>query len=180
MLEKLGAQNIQLNDHWVITENRLKCCFWRKKKKKKKEDKKAERLTGIQVSTKYFKSYQISCKSLRKKGTQLVKSVNYWQLVKLINQSTIFTNTHGQNNLIKFVESNKFDIFVWWNFLKIGRVLISVMMILQSTLRCWHWLYLVSWIGALTLSLLLKLPPRKLELWFFLWSFFPCQCSLSL
>ena len=30
-------------------------------------------------------------------------------------------------------------------------------------LRCWGW-SLLSWIGALKLSLLLKLPPRKLEL----------------
>ena len=39
-------------------------------------------------------------------------------------------------------------------------------------LRCWGWLSLLNWIGALTLSLLLKLPPRKLEPWFVLWSFF--------
>ena len=37
--------------------------------------------------------------------------------------------------------------------------------------RCWGWLSLLNWIGALTLSLLLKLPPRKLEPWFVLWSF---------
>ena len=30
-------------------------------------------------------------------------------------------------------------------------------------LRCWGWPSLLNWIGALTLSLLLKLPPRKLE-----------------
>ena len=39
-------------------------------------------------------------------------------------------------------------------------------------LRCWGWLSLLNWIGALTLSLLLKLPPRKLKTWFVLWSFF--------
>ena len=39
-------------------------------------------------------------------------------------------------------------------------------------LRCWGWLSLLNWIGALTLSLLLKLPPRKLEPWFVLQSFF--------
>ena len=39
-------------------------------------------------------------------------------------------------------------------------------------LRCWGWLSLLNWIGALTLSLLLKLPPRKLEAWLVLWSFF--------
>ena len=32
--------------------------------------------------------------------------------------------------------------------------------------------FLLNWIGVLTLFLLLKLPPRKLELWFVLWSFF--------
>ena len=34
------------------------------------------------------------------------------------------------------------------------------------------WLCLVKWIGVLTLSLLQKLHPRKLEPWFTLWSFF--------
>ena len=31
-------------------------------------------------------------------------------------------------------------------------------------LRCWDWPSLLNWIWVLTLSLLLKLPPRKLEL----------------
>ena len=39
-------------------------------------------------------------------------------------------------------------------------------------LRCWGWISFLNWIGALTLSLLLKLPLRKLEPWFVLWSFF--------
>ena len=39
-------------------------------------------------------------------------------------------------------------------------------------LRCWGWLSLLNWIWALTWSLLLKLPLRKLEPWFVLWSFF--------
>ena len=39
-------------------------------------------------------------------------------------------------------------------------------------LRCWGWLSLLNWIGASTLSLLLKLHLRKLEPWFILWSFF--------
>ena len=39
-------------------------------------------------------------------------------------------------------------------------------------LRCRGWLSLLNWIGDLTLSLLLKLSPRKLEIWFVLWSFF--------
>ena len=39
-------------------------------------------------------------------------------------------------------------------------------------LRCWGWLSLLNWIKALTFLLLLKLHPKKLELSFFLWSFF--------
>ena len=39
-------------------------------------------------------------------------------------------------------------------------------------LRCWGWLSLLNWIGGLTLTLLLKLPPRKLDSWFVLWSLF--------
>ena len=39
-------------------------------------------------------------------------------------------------------------------------------------LRCCDWPSLLNWTGALTSSLLLKLPPRKLEPWFILWSFF--------
>ena len=39
-------------------------------------------------------------------------------------------------------------------------------------LRCWCWRTLLNWIGTLTLFLLLKLPSRKLEPWFVLWSFF--------
>ena len=39
-------------------------------------------------------------------------------------------------------------------------------------LRCWVWVSLLNWVGALTLSLLVKLPPKKLEPWFVLWSFF--------
>ena len=36
----------------------------------------------------------------------------------------------------------------------------------------WGWLSLLNWIEALTLTLLLKLVPRKLEPWSVLWSFF--------
>ena len=39
-------------------------------------------------------------------------------------------------------------------------------------LRCWSWFSLPNWIETFTLSLLLKVPPKKLEHWFVLWSFF--------
>ena len=41
----------------------------------------------------------------------------------------------------------------------------------NQLLRCWGWLSLLNKIGAITLHLLLRLSPRKLEPWFFLWSF---------
>ena len=39
-------------------------------------------------------------------------------------------------------------------------------------LRCSGWLSLLNWIRTLTLSLLLKLPSRKLDTWFVVWIFF--------
>ena len=39
-------------------------------------------------------------------------------------------------------------------------------------LKCWGWLSLLNWTGTLALSILLKLPPRKLEPWLILRSFF--------
>ena len=42
-------------------------------------------------------------------------------------------------------------------------------------LRCWGGISLLNYIGALTLFLLLKLPSRKWEPWFVLWSFFPLR-----
>ena len=41
----------------------------------------------------------------------------------------------------------------------------------KSFFKCWGWLSFLNWIGALTLSVLLKLPPGKSELWSVLWSF---------
>ena len=46
-------------------------------------------------------------------------------------------------------------------------------------LRCWDWPSLLNWIGAVTLSQLLKLPPRKLEPSFYEVSF-SWGCSVSL
>ena len=45
----------------------------------------------------------------------------------------------------------------------------------NDLLRYWGWLSLLNWIGALILSLFLKLHPRKLMLWFVLWSFLPLR-----
>ena len=51
----------------------------------------------------------------------------------------------------------------------------GLFLIKNHLLRCRGWLALLNWIGALTLSLLLKLLPRKLEPWFVLWNFFPLR-----
>ena len=48
----------------------------------------------------------------------------------------------------------------------------DLFLIKKLLLRCWGCFYLLDWIADLTLSLLLKLPPRKLEPWFVLWSLF--------
>ena len=42
----------------------------------------------------------------------------------------------------------------------------------NNFVKCWGYLCFLNWIGVLTLSLLLKLHPRKLEPWFVLWSLF--------
>ena len=47
-------------------------------------------------------------------------------------------------------------------------------------LRCWGWLSLLNWIRALTLSRLLKVPPRKLEPWYAIWKFLSPKVTLYL
>ena len=44
--------------------------------------------------------------------------------------------------------------------------------VLEEKSSCLDWLFLLNWIGALTVSPLLKLPPWKLEPQFILWSLF--------
>ena len=58
--------------------------------------------------------------------------------------------------LLKWKMLEKRSLFLWKNHL----------------LKCWGWLSLLNWIGTLKLSQWLKLPLRKLEPWFVLWSFF--------
>ena len=68
----------------------------------------------------------------------------------------------GKNQLILFDQSNNTGKWKWTDlFLR-----------KNSLLRYWGWLFFLNWIGGLTLFLLLKLPLRKLEIWFVLWSFF--------
>ena len=70
-------------------------------------------------------------------------------------------------------------LFQWWKN-STGLMLLVVLMWKGMSLslrknhllRGWGWLSLLNWIGVLTFSLFLKLPPRKLQPWLDLWSFF--------
>ena len=106
------------NVNWMITKYKnKKHCFFQKVTGD--NTKKTKRLTEIPVLTKRF---------IRRIFKKENESNSY------LNQSTIeiLSPIHSQINLIKFVESNKFDkvyskiwnIFAWSNFLKIWRVLI--------------------------------------------------------
>ena len=99
--------------------SRLSPCF--------ADTKKAKRLPETQVLTKDFTTYKIRYVFKKKKVTQLDKSINYWEIAAI----------HSQINVIKFVESNKFDnvhskIFVWSIFKKIGRVLIHQICLMKN------------------------------------------------
>ena len=68
-------------------------------------------------------------------------------------------------NLFRFA-SLKMLVLLTWK--RIGLLLRK-----NHPLRFWRCLSLLNWIGALPLSLLIKLPPRELEPWkFILWSYF--------
>ena len=106
------------NVNWMITKYKnKKHCFFQKVTGDNR--KKTKRLTEIPVLTKRF---------IRRIFKKENESNSY------LNQSTIeiLSPIHSQINLIKFVESNKFDkvyseiwnIFAWSNFLKIWCVLI--------------------------------------------------------
>ena len=65
--------------------------------------------------------------------------------------------------------------FDWSNNTGVIEVKMKLFLRKNSLLSCRGWLYLLNWSGALVLSVLLKLPPRKLELWFIISSFFPLK-----
>ena len=48
----------------------------------------------------------------------------------------------------------------------------------KSSFKMLGWLSHLHWIGPLALSLLLKLPPRKLKPWSVVWSSFNWGCSV--
>ena len=93
--------------------------------------------------------------------------------LKLINQ-TLQTEA-GSGLLISMLE--KFNLICLAGLITLLLLMWKWMaLFLQKNhlLRCWCCVSLLNWIGALALFLLLKVPPRKLKPWFFLWSlFFP-------
>ena len=69
-------------------------------------------------------------------------------------------------NLIRVLNVKKIEDYIIYMI-----YLAWLQYIFRMIFWCWVSLPHLNWIGALT-SLLLKLPPRKLEPWFVLWSFF--------
>ena len=70
----------------------------------------------------------------------------------------------GKTQLVSFDWSNNTEAIVWiWMALFYRK---------NNLLRCWAWFSLPNWIGDLTLSILLKLFPMKLEHWFVSENFF--------
>ena len=99
-----------------------------------------------------FLNSQIWCRTrykLFRKKTRILEKLNWFSLTSLITMV----------------------LFMWkWMGLFLRR---------NNHLRCWGWLSLLNWIRALTLSLLLKLPPRNWINLFYEVSF-SRGCSLSL
>ena len=87
---------------------------------------------------------------------------NLWQTMDWGKRWLVDFND-GKTQLVLFDRSN--------NNCSIDMKMVGQFLRKSHLLRCLCWHSLLNWIGALTLSLLLKLPSRKLELVFILWSF---------
>ena len=99
-----------------------------------------------------------------------------WQQLELASDKSMIYKTLwtevGRGFLISMLEKLN-----WFSLTSLITVVLLmwkwIMLFLRKIhlLRCWGWLSVLNWIGALTLSLLVKLPPRYLELWLVVWSF---------
>ena len=91
-----------------------------------------------------------------------------WQLLELASEvESDLWDTQGSGLLILMLE--KFSWFCLTSLITLVLLMWKWMGLFSrknNFLRCWGWLCLPNWIGALTLSLSLKLPQRKLEPWF--------------
>ena len=92
-----------------------------------------------------------------------------WQQLELASELEIWSTRHcglGQKmacsfhcweNSTDFVTGLITMVLLMWKWM-------GLLLRKNHLLRCWGWPSLLNWIRVLTLSLLLKLPPRKLEL----------------
>ena len=100
-----------------------------------------------------------------------------WQQLELASElesdlKTLWTGT-GSGLLISMLEKlNWFHLTSLITLVLLTWKWMGLFLRTNHLLRCWGWLSLLNWIGALTLSLLLKVLPRKLEPWFVLRSLF--------
>ena len=104
---------------------------------------------------------------------QIICGNNYnWLLNLILIYEILWTGT-GSGLLISLPgKLNKFHLTSLITLVLLIWKWMGLFLRKNYLLRCWGWLSFLNWIGVLTLSLLLKVPPRKLEPWFVLWSFF--------
>ena len=104
----------------------------------------------------------------------LSKTRTLWSKISKSNiHLAIYTFTHGQEVAVDLnTRKTKLVLFDWCN--NSGDIYGNMDGSVLEEKSSFKMLgsSLLNWIRALTLSLLLKLPPRKLEPWFILWSFF--------
>ena len=96
------------------------------------------------------------------------QAFDLWQQLKLASElETDLWDTvdwAGSGLLISMLEKlNWFDLASLITLVLLMWKWMGLFLRKKHLLRWWDWLSLLNWIGALTLCLLLKLPPRKLK-----------------
>ena len=95
-----------------------------------------------------------------------------WSVATTRTGSWIGSVDLGRKWLVDF-NARKTELVLFYRSNSTGAIVVKMGLFLRKNLlRCWGLLSLLNWVWAFTLSLLLKLPQRKLEPWFVLWSFF--------
>ena len=98
-----------------------------------------------------------------------------WQQLELASelQTDLRDTRAGIGLLISVLE--KLNLFCMTGLKYLVLLLLKWVVLFSKKIHllpCWDYLYPLNRIGPLILSVLLKLPPRKLKLWIVLWSFF--------
>ena len=100
----------------------------------------------------------------------------WWQLeLASERDSDFWDNVDRDRKWLVDLNAGNFKLFHLTNLITLVLLMwkwMGLFLRKNHLLTCWGWLSLLNWIGALTLSLLLTVPPIKLEPWFVLWSFF--------